>query len=167
MRVHAFPKSICPKVNVIARLEFELAFYESAVHRFNHYTTRTPPHWCCGERAVWHYVGDPPSRRFLCLFWRETRQRVWTQDLDATGSRKRTRVGSWTKELREGSWQQATESGRWSRHRTAELTSRHEIESSISEGRPVKMSQYSSWFVEFSLEIHASVSLQGIQSVTT
>ena len=30
-------------MNVIARLEFELAYYASAVHRFNHYTTRTPP----------------------------------------------------------------------------------------------------------------------------
>ena len=40
--VHTFPKSICPKVNVIARLEYELAYYDSAVHRFNHYTTRTP-----------------------------------------------------------------------------------------------------------------------------
>ena len=39
--VHTFPKGICPKVNVIARLEFELAYYDSAVHRFNHYT-RTP-----------------------------------------------------------------------------------------------------------------------------
>ena len=41
--VHTFPKGICPKVNVIARLEFELAYYDFAVHRFNHYTTRTPP----------------------------------------------------------------------------------------------------------------------------
>ena len=41
--VHTFPKDICPKVNVIARLEYELAYYDSAVHRFNHYTTRTPP----------------------------------------------------------------------------------------------------------------------------
>ena len=40
---HTFPKGICPKVNVIARLEYELASYDSAVHRFNHYTTRTPP----------------------------------------------------------------------------------------------------------------------------
>ena len=36
------PGSICPKVDVIARLKFELAYYDSAVHRFNHYTTRTP-----------------------------------------------------------------------------------------------------------------------------
>ena len=28
-------------MNVIARLEYELAYYDSAVHRFNHYTTRT------------------------------------------------------------------------------------------------------------------------------
>ena len=30
-------------MNVIARLEYELANYDSAVNRFNHYTTRTPP----------------------------------------------------------------------------------------------------------------------------
>ena len=41
--VHTFPNGICPKVNVIARLEYEPAFYDSAVHRFNHYTTNTPP----------------------------------------------------------------------------------------------------------------------------
>ena len=41
--VHTFPKGICPKVNVIVRLEYELAYYDSAVHRFNHYTPRTPP----------------------------------------------------------------------------------------------------------------------------
>ena len=39
--VHTFPKGICPKVNIIARLENELAYYDSAVHRFNHYTERT------------------------------------------------------------------------------------------------------------------------------
>ena len=36
--VHAFPKGICPKVNVIARLEFEPAYYDFAVQRFNHCT---------------------------------------------------------------------------------------------------------------------------------
>ena len=41
--VHTFPKGICPKVNVIARLEFEFTYYDSAVHRVNHYTTSTPP----------------------------------------------------------------------------------------------------------------------------
>ena len=30
-------------MNIIARLEFELAYYDSAVHRFNHYASRTPP----------------------------------------------------------------------------------------------------------------------------
>ena len=33
-------------------------------------------------------VGGPPSSRSLCLFWRETRRRVCTRDLDATGSRQ-------------------------------------------------------------------------------
>ena len=32
-----FPKGISPKVNVIARLEFELAYFEAAVQRFSHY----------------------------------------------------------------------------------------------------------------------------------
>ena len=41
--VYTFPKGICPKVNVIAPLEYELAYYDSEVHRFNHYTMRTPP----------------------------------------------------------------------------------------------------------------------------
>ena len=36
--VHAFPKGISPKVNIIARLEFELANFEVAVQRVNHYT---------------------------------------------------------------------------------------------------------------------------------
>ena len=29
-------------MNIIARLEYELTYYDSVVHRFNHYTTRTP-----------------------------------------------------------------------------------------------------------------------------
>ena len=41
--VHTFPKGICPKMNIIAQLENELAYYDSAVHHFNHYTPRTPP----------------------------------------------------------------------------------------------------------------------------
>ena len=40
-RVHAFPKSISPKVNVIARLEFELAYSEVAILNVNHYTTES------------------------------------------------------------------------------------------------------------------------------
>ena len=30
-------------MNVIAQLEYELAYYDSSVQGFNHYTTRTPP----------------------------------------------------------------------------------------------------------------------------
>ena len=43
MEVRAFPKGICLKVNVIAQLEFELTYYDSAVQRFNHYSTRKSP----------------------------------------------------------------------------------------------------------------------------
>ena len=41
--VHTFLKGIFPKVNVIVWLEYELTYYDSTVHRFNHYTTRNPP----------------------------------------------------------------------------------------------------------------------------
>ena len=37
-----FPDGICPKVNM-KQLKYELAYYDSAVQRFNHYTARTPP----------------------------------------------------------------------------------------------------------------------------
>ena len=62
----------CPKMNVMARLEYELAYYDSAVHRFNNYTTMTPPPlftfsispeifnlWmnfvCLFKRLIWFY----------------------------------------------------------------------------------------------------------------
>ena len=48
-------------MNVIARLEYELAYYDSAVHRFNHYTTRTPPKY--GQ--VVDVAGD--SQRCGCI----------------------------------------------------------------------------------------------------
>ena len=95
-----------------------------------------------------------------------------TKGLDSSsrGDRKwvREHERNWTKGLREGSWRRVTRVG--SRHRTAEVTSWHERESSSSEGRPVKMRQHSSWVVEFSLEIHASVSLhmhKGMQCYIT
>ena len=59
--VHIFPKGICPKVNVIARLEYELTYYDSAVHRFNHYTTRTPPFYVC---STWY-----SQAVFVCLLF--------------------------------------------------------------------------------------------------
>ena len=36
--VHSFPNGIYPRVNLIERLDFELANYDSAVQRVNHYT---------------------------------------------------------------------------------------------------------------------------------
>ena len=43
-------------MNVIARLEYELAYFDSAVHRFNHYTTRTSPQ-CLGQetKSIFHH----------------------------------------------------------------------------------------------------------------
>ena len=42
MGIHTFPKDICPNVNEIVRLEFELAYYDTTVQRLNNYITRTP-----------------------------------------------------------------------------------------------------------------------------
>ena len=57
---HTFPKDIYPKVNVITWLEYELVYYDSAVHRFNHYTTRTP-HWTWKR---WQWRGTTYSPKF-------------------------------------------------------------------------------------------------------
>ena len=65
MRVHALPKGICPKVNVIARLEYGLAYYDSALRRFNHYTTSTPPHRLNPNRydkTVVVYLGEMSTK---------------------------------------------------------------------------------------------------------
>ena len=43
-RIRGFkPKGIFPKVKIIAQLEFELGYYDSAVQWSNHYTRRTFP----------------------------------------------------------------------------------------------------------------------------
>ena len=40
--IHTFPKSISPKTNVMARLEFELAYFEATVQHFSHYDIYFP-----------------------------------------------------------------------------------------------------------------------------
>ena len=54
-------------MNVIARLEYELAYYDSAVHRFNHYTTREVGGRIVG--ALWGVIARTYSillATFLC-----------------------------------------------------------------------------------------------------
>ena len=41
--VHTFAKGICPKVNIILQLQFEFAYYDFTIQRFNNYTARTLP----------------------------------------------------------------------------------------------------------------------------
>ena len=41
--VHTYPKGINPKVNVIAWLEFELAYYDAVVYHANHSASGTSP----------------------------------------------------------------------------------------------------------------------------
>ena len=45
MRVHAFRKDISPKINVIVRLEIELAYPNVVVQHVNRYTTGTRSFW--------------------------------------------------------------------------------------------------------------------------
>ena len=52
-RVHAFPKSIGPSLNVIMRREIELAYYNVAVQHFCHYITGTPP---LEEQVMFTYI---------------------------------------------------------------------------------------------------------------
>ena len=52
-RGYIFLKGICPKVNVIARLEFELAFFDVAFEHVNHYTTGTSPVFFCLFKWKW------------------------------------------------------------------------------------------------------------------
>ena len=44
MEFHIYPKGICPKVNIIARLKFKLAYFEAAVQHISPYTTETTPY---------------------------------------------------------------------------------------------------------------------------
>ena len=50
-------------MNVIARLEFELAYYDSAVQCFNHHTTRTPfvGSWLVGESKNLNFLVSYPD----------------------------------------------------------------------------------------------------------
>ena len=42
--VHTFPHGISLKVNVIAQLEFEQAYFEAAIHYISHYATGISPY---------------------------------------------------------------------------------------------------------------------------
>ena len=46
----------CPKVNVIVPLEYELAYCDFAVNRFNPYTTKTPPPEFIDFRSTIQYI---------------------------------------------------------------------------------------------------------------
>ena len=61
-------------MNVIARLEYELAYYDSAVHRFNHYTTRTPP---IAGRWIIRFI--PFTRVLVLCEMQSVSSRIWTR----------------------------------------------------------------------------------------
>ena len=93
---------------------------------------------------------------FVC-FGAKPDKGFWTWDLAVSGSGNGTWEERGTKELDRlgyGTRTRAVGTG----HRSREA-GRHEIGSSDSEDDQVKMSRHSSCFVEFSLVIHASISL--------
>ena len=63
---HTFPKGICPKVNVIARLEFELAICDSEVQRLNHYTTGFI---ACQHISYIAYLMPNPHYTYILKIW--------------------------------------------------------------------------------------------------
>ena len=109
-------------------------------------------------------MGGPSSRRFLCLFWRETRQRIFGPEIspypevvrgrerELAGKRSRQAVGDRTAE-RVGVEPRTGESTL----DTGAVRPAEKIGS--SEEDRVKRCRHSSCFVEFSLVTHASVSL--------
>ena len=64
-RVHAFPKNICPKVSSIAQLEFELAYYDSAVQPLHHEDNPALLYSDCLS------VGNPLKRAMIMKSWCE------------------------------------------------------------------------------------------------
>ena len=106
------------------------------------------------------------SRRFLCLFWCETRQRIFGPEISPYPEvvRGRERVlagqgswqafGDWTAERRDSkqSWRGTTDRG--SQHRTPETVAEKRGSSHGEEDR-LKMSAFE-LLVEFSLVTHAS-----------
>ena len=70
--VYAFPKGIKPKVNAIARLVFELAYFAVPVQRVNHYATGIPMNYL-GESNVFQYFGnlkqDSAAKDILLRSW--------------------------------------------------------------------------------------------------
>ena len=67
-------------MNVIARLEYELAYYDSAVHRFNHYTTRTL-HRHARKRWSWEFEDFEKSQLRLDHWCRGLKFDHWGIDL--------------------------------------------------------------------------------------
>ena len=68
------------------------------------------------KQGLWHYVGGPPSRRSLSLFWSETKG-LGLEISDETGSGwgkaglREAIEGQLEKEPREGSWWRETQRG--------------------------------------------------------
>ena len=70
-RIHAFPKGISPKVNVIMQLQLELAYYDVAVQLFSHNTTKV----FSQNQAVQKYIASVGLKKISLIFL--THPAVW------------------------------------------------------------------------------------------
>ena len=63
--VPAFSGVVITKVNVIARLEFELVYYNIVAQYGNRYSTETPPHCTCKPTIQLERID---TSILICLF---------------------------------------------------------------------------------------------------
>ena len=108
---------------------------------------------------MWHYEGSAPAEDPFVCFGAKANKAFGLDILDVTGSwqgKTSRRVGQ-RNQMR--SWRWAWQKGSWQSTPDREETSRHEIGSCSSEGRPVKMNQHSLWLVGILQKLHVSDSL--------
>ena len=115
--VHAFPKGICPKVNVIARLEYEQAYYNSSVQHFNHYTRRTPPQENKGEEEL------PVLKIAIIRRYDDVKKRGGILITATRNNIDNTRIKT-TKINRKQKWEEKQLSGRETSEKSHEKTNR-------------------------------------------
>ena len=72
---HPFTEGINPKMNPMARLEFELSYYDVTVQHVNHCTTGTPPSliYGCGSTYIRTYI---QTHYNTLLLWTPTHGRA-------------------------------------------------------------------------------------------
>ena len=104
MGIHIFPEGICPKMNVIARLEFELAYVETTIHHLSYYVFVT--RWvafvsaCVGvgdsHRIPLSVLARNPHKELAREIFHETGRRRGKEGRRAEQGRRQNREGGRT-----------------------------------------------------------------------